>query len=187
MSAQARAQAAASQDGRWQRLLRLALLGALVGVLIGGLSGCGFRLRGPIALPAEAEPIYLQANGLIAQALAERLAASAVSVAPSPQEAGVILRILDESQRSRVVAVDRAGKALAYGLVYRVRFEAVDARGEPILAPQGLSLERTFDDNPDVAVLGKRLESTLIYQDLAADAADQVLRRLRAELSTLER
>jgi outer membrane lipopolysaccharide assembly protein LptE/RlpB len=34
-----------------------------------------------------------------------------------------------------------------------------------------------------VAVLGKELESDIIYEDLASDAADQVLLRLRAGLA----
>ncbi|MCF8003337.1 MAG: hypothetical protein K9L32_03865, partial [Chromatiaceae bacterium] len=46
-----------------------------------------------------------------------------------------------------------------------------------------ITLERTFDDNPDVAVLGKQLESDIIYQDMADDAADQVLLRLRAAVA----
>ena len=37
-------------------------------------------------------------------------------------------------------------------------------------------------DNPDTEVLGKQLESELIYQDLIEDAADRVLIRLRAAL-----
>jgi LPS-assembly lipoprotein len=75
------------------------------------------------------------------------------------------------------------GKALAYLLTYRVSFEAQDGTGKVLLPPQAITLDRTFDDNPDVAVLGKELESDIIYEDLASDAADQVLLRLRAGLA----
>jgi LPS-assembly lipoprotein len=40
---------------------------------------------------------------------------------------------------------------------------------------------RTYE-NPDVEVLGKQLEADLIYEDLAQDAADRILARLRAKL-----
>jgi LPS-assembly lipoprotein len=102
---------------------------------------------------------------------------------PTPSDAGMLLRILDESRSSRVVAVDQDGKALAYQLTYRVLFDARSGTGKVLVPPQTLLLDRTFDDNPDVAVLGKELESDIIYQDMASDAADQVLLRLRAALA----
>jgi len=164
------------------------LLRALsVVLLLGGVTGCGFQLRGPIAVPAGVEPIHLQAAGLIRQALEGRLDAGSVQLTAVPQEAGLILRVLDQSRSSRVVAVDREGKALAFALEYWVRFDAVKPTGEQVVAPRSLRLERTFDDNPDVAVLGKQLESEIIYQDLAGDAADQILMSLRAGLGALER
>jgi LPS-assembly lipoprotein len=163
------------------------LVGLLLALFVAVGTGCGFQLRGPIAVPAGVEPIHLQAAGLIRQALEDRLEASTVQLTAAPQEAGLILRILDQSRSSRVVAVDRGGKALAFALEYWVRFDAVKPTGEQVVAPRALNLERTFDDNPDVAVLGKQLESEIIYQDLADDAADQILMSLRAGLGALER
>lgn len=148
------------------------------------IAGCGYRLRGVVDIPPGLEPVYIQTGGLVGQAVDDRLQGSGVPVTGVAKEAGLILRILDQSRGSRVVAVDRGGKALAFALELRVRFDAVDASGEPLIPPQSLTLERTFDDNPDVAVLGKQLESDIIYQDLAGDAADQVLLRLRAALTT---
>jgi LPS-assembly lipoprotein len=80
--------------------------------------------------------------------------------------------------------VDRNGKALAYMLTYWVRFAAEDRDGRQLIAPTDLTLERTFDDNPDVAVLGKQEEADMIYADMAEDAADQLLLRLRAALAS---
>jgi LPS-assembly lipoprotein len=169
----------------WRR--RRAVLRLLLGAAAtGALAGCGFRLRGAVAIPERLEPIYIQSGGLIGQAIDARLRGSTVAVTGARQDAGMVLRILNQSRSSRVVAVDRAGKALAYALEYRVRFDALSADGEELVAPQTLTLERTFDDNPDVAVLGKQLESDIIYQDLAADAADQVLLRLRATLAQVD-
>jgi LPS-assembly lipoprotein len=152
-------------------------------MLITVLTACGFHLRGPVSIPAGMEPIYIQGGGLVGEAIDTRLQGSQVELTEEPSDAGLVLRILGQSRSSRVVAVDRGGKALAYALEYQVRFDAVDAAGQQVVAPQTLTLERTFDDNPDVAVLGKQLESDIIYQDLAADAADQLLLRLRAALT----
>ncbi|WP_462319870.1 LPS-assembly lipoprotein LptE [Halochromatium sp.] len=155
----------------------------LVAAFILLLAGCGFHLRGAVDIPAALEPVYIQSGGLVGEAINERLRGSGVPVTGTATEAGMVLRILGQSRSSRVVAVDRAGKALAYALEFRVSFDATDASGQRLIPEQQLSLERTFDDNPDVAVLGKQLESDIIYQDMADDAADQVLLRLRAAVA----
>ncbi|MBK5939060.1 LPS assembly lipoprotein LptE [Halochromatium roseum] len=169
------------------RAEKRAALGFSTGLLCAGLlfllAGCGFHLRGAVDIPPGLEPIYIQSGGLVGQAIDERLRGSGVPVTRVATEAGMILRILGQSRSSRVVAVDRAGKALAYALEFQIDFDAVDASGQALIPEQRITLERTFDDNPDVAVLGKQLESDIIYQDMADDAADQVLLRLRAAVA----
>jgi LPS-assembly lipoprotein len=165
-------------DGRSRPLCAGALA---VGLLT--LAGCGFHLRGAVAIPPDLTPLYIQSGGVIGDAIEARLQGSGVQTSPTATNAGMILRILSQGRDSRVVAVDRNGRALAYMLTYRVSFDAQDAKGNMLLPSQSITLDRTFDDNPDVAVLGKQLESDIIYQDLASDAADQVLLRLRAGLA----
>ncbi|KAA6187824.1 hypothetical protein F2Q65_00855 [Thiohalocapsa marina] len=147
------------------------------------LGGCGFQLRGAVDIPPDLSPLYVQSGGLVGWAIESRLPGSGVQTTRDATKAGMVLRILSESRDSRVVALDRNGRALAYVLTYRVRFDARDDQGNVLMPPQSIVLERTFDDNPDVSVLGKQEESDIIYQDLANDAADQVLLRLRAALT----
>jgi LPS-assembly lipoprotein len=155
----------------------------LVLLLVSALGGCGFHLRGSVDLPPDLSPLYIQGGGQVGNAIQDRLPGSGVQTTRKPAEAGLILRILSESRDSRVVAVDQGGKALAYMLTYRVRFEAQDSAGNLLIPAQVITLDRTFDDNPDVSVLGKQQESDIIYQDLVSDAADQVLLRLRSALA----
>jgi len=155
----------------------------LAGLAALALSGCGFQLRGAVDIPPQLSPMFIQSGGLVGDAIEARLTGSGVGLTASPQEAGLILRILSQDRQSRVVAVDRRGKALAYMLTYRVTFDATAGTGATLVERQTVSLDRTFDDNPDVSVLGKQLESDIIYQDMADDAADQVLLRLRAALA----
>lgn len=165
-------------------LCRRRLASALPAILVAlVLTGCGFHLRGAVDIPSHLEPIYIQSGGLVGQVIEQRLRTSAVPTTSIASEAGLTLRILAQSRSSRVVAVDRAGKALAYALEFRVVFDAVGAGGKALIPEQQIILERTFDDNPDVAVLGKQLESDIIYQDMVDDAADQVLLRLRAAVA----
>lgn len=147
------------------------------------LTGCGFHLRGSVEIPPEFNPIHIQAAGgsPVRQAVEDLLAGSQVRLTASPAEAKLILRILSEGRSSRVAAVDANGKTLAHELHYLVRFDAIGADGRERVPPQTMDLVRHFD-NPDVEVLGKRLEEELIYQDFATDAADRILMRLRAVL-----
>jgi LPS-assembly lipoprotein len=155
---------------------------ALLGLAL-SLSSCGFKLRGEVEIPPDLNPIFIQAGGgsPVAQAIRDRLRGTQVRLAANAKEAKLVLRILSEQRSSRVVAVDRTGKVLSFELHYRLAFDAVGADGQGRLQRQDIDLVRGFD-NPDTEVLGKQLESELIYQDLIDDAADRVLIRLRAAL-----
>jgi LPS-assembly lipoprotein len=163
-----------------RRRLAAALL-ALPAVAM--LGGCGFRLRGAVDIPPGLSPVLVRGGGLVGRSIEARLIASGVRTTTVPTDAGLVIDILSEERSSRVVAVDSGGKALAFMLTYRVRFAVLDAVGAPLIEPQRLTLDRTFDDNPDAAVLGKEQEADIIYSDMADDAADQVIFRLRAALA----
>ncbi len=169
-------------ERRARGVLRSMPVLALLAMLVAGLHGCGFQLRGAVDIPPGLSPVYVRGGGLVGRSVEARLAASGVPSTRSAADAGLVIDILSENRNARVVAVDQNGKALGYMLTSRVRFSVVDSSGAAIIEPQELTLDRTFDDNPDVAVLGKELETDIIYGDMADDAADQVILRLRAAL-----
>lgn len=156
--------------------------GLLLALLI--TSGCGFQLRGTLEIPSEYSPVFIESGGAVGAVMQERFQSGKVAITQAPDQAGLMVRVLGQERSSRIVAVDRDGKALAYELTYSVTFDALGPQGQVLLPPQQLAAVRTFDDNPDVAVLGKQLESEIIYQDLVADVADRVLLRLRAALAS---
>ena len=161
---------------------RIAVYGLLVLVLV-LQAGCGFRLRGSLEIPADYNPMLIQApaGSAVERAMRDLLAGSQVRLTNNPAEAKLTLRILSENRSERVAAVNLNGKALAYELHYLVDFEVIGPDGKPKAHRQTLDLNRTFD-NPDVEVLGKRLEQAMIYEDFAVEAADRILMRLRAVL-----
>jgi LPS-assembly lipoprotein len=104
-----------------------------------------------------------------------------VQQAAAAKDARVLVRILSESRRSRVGALDRNGKIIATELFLDLRFDARDATGKVLVEPRILEISRTFE-NADVEVLGKQLEAEILYAEMAQDAATQVLAMLRAAL-----
>jgi LPS-assembly lipoprotein len=164
------------------RIGRRDFLGGAALLALGLLAGCGFHLRGSLAIPQELTPLYIQAPqvSMVRTAIEEQLSGS-VPLATSPDKSKLILRIQSEMRSSRVVATDYAGKVLAYELYLRVTYDAVGTDGVQRIPLQKLDLVRTFD-NPDIEVLGKQLEQLQINQELSNDAADRILTRLRTAL-----
>jgi len=153
----------------------------LAGMLL--TSACGFKLRGDVEIPDALNPMFIQASrgSAVRDAILDRLQGSQVRLAAGPQDARVIIRIKSETSGSRVAALDRNGKALASELHLYVAFDAVTPDGKQLAPLQTLDLVRTYE-NPDVEVLGKQLEASLIVKDLARDAASRILGRMRAVL-----
>ena len=147
------------------------------------ISACGFRLRGAVDIPSTLLPVFVEASGgsLVGNQLRDKFQLSAIPLAPSAREARAVVRVLSESRRSRVGALDRNGKIIATEIFLDVRFDAREAGGKELVPPRSLELSRSFED-ADVEVLGKQLEAEIIYNDMAQDAAHQILAMLRAAL-----
>lgn len=161
----------------------MALLLALVG--LAGASGCGFHLRGQVDIPAELNPMHISGGGQLRERIKERLVGSQVRLTTDPKAAKLLIGLGSGSRTSRVVAVDRSGKALLYESTYRVTFQARLADGTEVVPREKVIVVRELDDNPNRSVLGQELESDIVYQDMVEDAADRILLRLRARLATL--
>lgn len=162
--------------GKARSLLSLLLTAGLV-------LGCGFQLRGVTPLPPGMSPAYIQAasGSTLLPVLTSALQGSGVQMAASASDAKLVVRILDEKIDTQLLAVNRAGKAIAYEIRVRVGF---DATGPGLVRPvprQTIENAREYV-NPDVEVLGKEQEASLIRQDLLQNVADHILRRLLAQL-----
>ena len=160
-------------------------LGLLVVILmaLSLVTACGFKLRGAVEIPPNLSPVFVETpgNSLVGGILRERFQLSAVQQAAAAKDARVLVRILSESRRSRVGALDRNGKIIATELFLDLRFDARDATGKVLVEPRALEISRTFE-NADVEVLGKQLEAEILYAEMGQDAATQILAMLRAAL-----
>lgn len=154
---------------------RRRLLVAAAGAL---LAGCGFRLRGDVALPFES--IYVQAgDSAFAAELTRYLkGGSKVKVVDSPAEAQVVLQILGELREKQILTLTQAGAVGEFLLRYRVNFRLQAKDGRDLIAPSEIVLVRDFTFNSSQA-LAKEYEESLLYRDMQSDAVQQILRRLQ--------
>ncbi len=170
------------------RRLRLPWLLLLL-ILLPLLAGCGFHLRGSAAdtavgrLPEAVSPIYIQGvapGDRLYQALTLSLRAAGATVTSDP--AGAASRLLIDERRSqrKVLSVDSRGKVLEYQLEEGLRFR-LERDGQEAVQPQRIDVVQTYL-SADVLVLGKSEEERELRSDMYRRIADQLARRLVAQL-----
>lgn len=145
--------------------------------------GCGFHLRGQ--LPGEAMEggyslrIKAPPLGRLAAELAARLEVAGAQVVAG-EDADYVLHLSDERFDRRVLNVSAAsGKVNEYELTFSCRFSISRADGELLAGERAIRISESYTFAED-AVLGKADEEEVIKAELAARAADQVMRALNA-------
>jgi LPS-assembly lipoprotein len=101
------------------------------------------------------------------------------SVVSTEQEAGAILRILEDNAGQRILSVSARNVPREYEVYYLVTF-SLEADGRALIEPESLVLTRSYTYD-ETEVLGKSAEETELRQSLAADLARQVVRRIAAD------
>ena len=142
--------------------------------------GCGFRLRGEATLPFETlyvqgsatSPFTIQLKRSISSATKTRLA-------DRPQEAQAVLHILSERQDKEILALSGGGRVREYYLRYHVTYRLTDSKlATEYIAPTEIVLRRELTYS-DAEALAKESVEMLLFRDMQADAARQLLFRLQ--------
>lgn len=151
------------------------------------LGGCGFHLRGDLALPPELQRVALtgtspnSALGIdIHQAL---VAAGGEGVTGDAAQATARLVIHTEQFDKRVLSVNSLGQASEYELHYRLRYELQSRTGSTLAGVQQLDRLRDYVFDP-ANVLGKGAEEALLKQEMRRQAVARMLERLRRTCCT---
>lgn len=148
------------------------------------LAACGYHMRGSIALPAELKNIYVfGVSSELNQELKEILKASNGKMAASPNEAGIVVKVLKEDIRRRILSVGSTGKSSEMELDYYLRFQFYDNKESPLLDEQTLEIAREFF-NDQTAVLAKENEELMIRKEIYRQAGRMLMVRAQAALET---
>jgi len=142
------------------------------------LSACGFHLRGSFDMPANLKAITLTVpanSAALKQEMALTLARSRVSTAGGEVELEVTREVLTK----QTTTVDSRAKAAEYTLVYavdyRLNHKEADSQGQV----QSLILRRGYQYD-STSIVGKSTEEETLVHELRRDAAQQIVRQLRA-------
>lgn len=143
------------------------------------LSGCGYHLRGSIDIPESLKNVYVfGASGPLQTEMVAMLRASKGKLSASPNDAGVVVKILKEDLSTRVLSIGATGKSNESELNYYLRFQFYDNKENPMMDEQTIEMAREFF-NDQTAVLAKTNEEQLIRKEIYKQAARMLMARAR--------
>ncbi len=142
------------------------------------LAGCGFHLRGQVALPYSTLHISGPSATSVSNSLKRVLRSSGVRLVDRQQDAELTLVILSDVREKSILSLSAAGRAQEYELRQRLSYRIITA-GEPDLPAGEILSQRSMSFN-DAQVLAKESEENLLYRDMENDVVQQLLRRLQA-------
>ena len=145
------------------------------------VSGCGFQLEGTGVLPASVASTYLDTDKPYTEfydSLRTALRARGTQVVDSRQDAGAVLRILEDTTGQRVLSVSARNTPTEYEVFYAVTF-SLEAQGSNLIETESLVVTRSYTYD-ETQVLGKSAEEQVLRESLAQDLARQVLRLMEA-------
>ena len=167
-----------------QRVIHAVVSLVLIYSVVALLTGCGFRLRGSIELPAELTEVAIEGarpDGDLGIALRNGFARVGGRVVDSAEIARSVLVITRDSSDRRVLSVDSIGQANEYELAYTLGFRLDDPDGNNRVVQQSISLRRQYRFDP-TQTLAKADEEVRLVREMREEAVRQMLRRLKAGL-----
>lgn len=154
---------------------------ALITLLIGSLSACGFHMRGNADLAFKS--LYITGGGTIYSELKKTLKSNGIVLTSSREEADMELELMGESYGKNILSLSGGGKVKEYQLTYLATFRT-RAKGEELWgSPQSVEANRDYSFD-DTVLLAKEGEEIRLNADMKNDATREILRRLSAMKST---
>ncbi|HEY7741232.1 MAG TPA: LPS assembly lipoprotein LptE [Steroidobacteraceae bacterium] len=145
------------------------------------LAGCGFHLRGQVALPPTLATPYVETDDrytLLYAALLDRLRAAGAEPAADAASASAVIRLHEDDTGRDLLSVTADNKPGEYEVYYAAEYSVTSGATE-LLARQQLRLTRDYGYD-ESAVLAKEHEEQVLRVALAGEIADLILRRLAA-------
>lgn len=162
----------------------LAKKGIVLALMLAVLSACGFHMRRAVDLPEGLKTVYV--NGFAPGSpfpsyLGQNMKLSDGQVTSDRETAGFVLNAVNEQFNRREVSLSDTGKANVYELTYILTFDIQTPTGQVILSPQTIQVVRDYF-NPQIEVIGKSEEESVIRNEMYKEAVRTLLRRAEIAL-----
>lgn len=149
-------------------------------LLLSLVSGCGFALRGDVALPDTLQPVYIASNREsveLRDSLERQLVINAIDVTSRRKEAKLILELKLLKEDTRSVALDNEARDAEYALFESASISLRDAEGEPLHGPRVLQQRRIIVNDPDNPV-GEETESEIVRSEMLEQLSIRIAQQL---------
>ncbi len=132
------------------------------------MTSCGFQLRQPVVLAAPLHHPYIKTAApynALARNLRDYFKMSGITVASSPEQASIILDILEESESQQLLSVSSNQQSRQYNLIVKVTFQLTDIKGNILVPKQSVSEIRSLPIQSN-QILGGSNEAQSVYQQM---------------------
>jgi outer membrane lipopolysaccharide assembly protein LptE/RlpB len=149
-------------------------------LLLFGLAGCSFKLRGIESVPLQLHQLYLQThnvNNIFRNELIAALQTRGVVLAKSPQQVPYTLRITNTQLNQTLTSTSTDMQVRNYLVSYSLQYQLLNSNGQDLLAPKTLILTKTYVAN-STQLLNESYEFSEVRQGLRRDAINQLFERL---------
>ncbi|WP_305906614.1 LPS assembly lipoprotein LptE [Methylomarinum sp. Ch1-1] len=145
-------------------------------------TACGYHLRGALDIPEEMKNIYIEgASASLRDEINLSLKSADGQLVSSTEEASMVIKVIRDDMRRRVLSLNSAGKATEFELNYTVRFMLLDPTGQILMDQQEVEINRDFF-NDQVDILAKSNEEAVIRDEIYRQAVRAIVMRARAVL-----
>ena len=139
------------------------------------ITGCGYHLRGVGSEKVELDNIYLEGGSGQLRDQFKTIVKSSSSRNPeqSAKDASVVIRVLGDNMRTRVLSLSERGRSNELEFDYRLDFE-VTKGGKILSSGQPIKIRREYYNN-QVDVNAKNYEALLIQKEIYQQAVHSLV------------
>lgn len=151
------------------------------------LTACGYHMRGSIAIPESLKSVYVfNASSALQSELTDVVKASKGRLVSSPSEAGLVIKIVSEELKTRVLSIGSTGKSNESELDYFLQFQFYDNQENQVMEEQRIEIAREYF-NDQTAVLAKLNEEQIIRKEIYKQAVRMLLLRAEAAAAKIKK
>jgi LPS-assembly lipoprotein len=148
-------------------------------MLLLGLAGCGFQMRGAASVPPEMARTYIETgdrHSVLYRRLRESFRIAGVEIVETAAEATATFSIRSDETGQRVLSVSARNVPREFEVFYSIVY-SLDTGDKVLLSPRSQTLTRDYTWD-ETLVLGKEKEEQLLREAIADDLVRVILIQL---------